>query len=325
MSPLTFLFRTDVHAADKSPESWKADYPSEVWSNLEQIGEIARQCGAVAVLDGGDFFHVKAATRNSHALVARAAEIHLGYPCPIYSIEGNHDISYNNVETVERQPYGVLLASGVFKSLRDQVFEAPDLRVRVVGLPFSPFRKLEELRTIKKQPGDTHLIVVLHALAGENPPDHVEDFFGEPVFRYRDLIFEDGPDVVCFGHWHKDQGITEIDGRFFINQGAVSRGALVRDNLTRTPKVAIIQILPTGVEVQSVLLKVAPAEDVFDLERKERQEKESTIIEQFVDRIKSDAKLDPAANIEDSVATLDFAPEIRDLALEYLERARSTT
>jgi DNA repair protein SbcD/Mre11 len=325
MKPLTFLFRTDVHVADKSPASWKADYPSEVWSSLEQIGDLARQKGAVAVLDGGDFFHVKAATRNSHALVAKAAEIHSVYPCPVYSIEGNHDIAYNNIDTLDRQPLGVLIASGVFKTLREQVFEAPDVRVRIVGLPYSPSRTLEELRAIKKQPGDTHLIAVIHALAGEDPPDHVEDFFGESVFRYRDLVFDGGPDVWAFGHWHKDQGIAEIDGRFFINQGAVSRGALVRENLMRNPKVAVIHILPTGVEVEPVLLKVSPAEEVFDLERKEHQEKESSIIEQFVDRLKTDIKVDPSANIEDSVAALDFAPEVRNTALEYLDRARSSS
>lgn len=318
MSRVAFLFRTDVHAADRSPDSWKGDYPAEIWSNLEQIGRLAQDHQVTAVLDGGDFFHVKAPTRNSHGLVAKVARVHAAYPCPVWSIEGNHDMAYNQLETIERQPLGVLYDSGVFRNLREEVFGT----VRVVGVPFVPDRGLDFLRTIKKQPGDTKLIAIVHALAGKSPPGHVEDFFGEPVFRYADLIFDGGPDVWCFGHWHKDQGIELIDGRWFVNQGAVSRGALVRENLERTPKVALIEVDGPDLNVTSIPLKVAPAAEVFDLARKERRDKEGEVIERFVRRLEEDAKFDPAASIEDSVQGLAFAPEIRTLALQYLERAR---
>jgi DNA repair protein SbcD/Mre11 len=321
---MKFIFRTDVHVSDKNPASWKGDYLAEIWSNLDQIGELARKHEATAVLDGGDYFHVKAATRNSHALVVRSAEIQAAYPCPTYHVEGNHDIAYNNIETVEKQPIGVLYASGVFHRLREEVFEEGELCVRVVGVPFSQTRTLEELRAIKKKPNDTHLIVVVHALAGEKPPAHVEDFFGEPVFRYSDLVFDGGPDLLCFGHWHRNQGITEIDERHFVNLGAVSRGALVRESLERAPQVALITVEDglSDLSVKAISLDVAPAEDVFDLERKERQEKESRIIEQFVERLQEDVQVDLSANIEDGVAALDFAPKVKEVALEYLERAR---
>lgn len=322
MKPISFVFRTDVHVADKSPDSWKGDYPAEIWSNLEQIGELAAKHEADAVLDGGDFFHVKSPTRNSHGLVATVARLHAKYPCPVFSIEGNHDITYNNLDSLDRQPLGVLYDTGVFRHLREEVFARDGIQVRVVGVPYVPDRGLEFFRTLKKQPGDTYLIAVVHALAGLDPPAHVEDFFGEAVFRYRDLVLEGGPDVYCFGHWHRDQGIEQVQGRWFINQGAVSRGALVRENLERTPKVALITADATGVRVTSVPLRVAPASEVFDVERKERRDQEGEVIERFVRRLEEDIKFDPSASIEDSVAGLDFAPEVRNLALQYLEKAR---
>ena len=198
MSRLAFLFRTDTHVWDRSPESWKGDYPSETWSNLEQVGQLALKHDVAAVLDGGDFFHVKAASKNPHALVARAAQVHRSYPCSTYCIEGNHDIQYNNLDSVDLQPLGVLYAAGVFQHLREQVFTDGSLRVRVVGVPYSPTRSLDDLRAIQKQPGDTFLIAVVHALAGKNPPAQVEDFFHEPVFRYENLATPGGPDVWCF-------------------------------------------------------------------------------------------------------------------------------
>lgn len=318
---LAFVFRTDVHASEHSPESWKGDYPAEIWSNLEQIGELAREFHAIAVLDGGDFFHVKAPTQNSHRLVAKVALLHRVYPCPVYCIEGNHDIKHNNLETLSDQPLGVLYNSGVFQHLRDQKFHDGDLTVRVVGVPYSPFRTLADLQSIRKQ-GNEVLIAIVHALAGQNPPAMVEEFFGEPVFRYEQLIVDGGPDVFCFGHWHQDQDVVRIGDRWFVNQGAVSRGALSKENLTRTPKVSLIEVTLEGVTVTTRVLDVAPAADVFNLERKARQDRESKCIEQYVERIQQGLKVDDQASVDVAISRLDFAREIHDLALSYLQQIR---
>ena len=309
--------------SDRSPASWRGDYPAEIWSNLEQIGRLAKTHDVTAVLDGGDYFHVKAATRNPHALVSRTAEIHKGYSCPVYCVEGNHDIAYNNLESVPKQPLGVLYAAGVFQHLRETVFEDGGLRVRVVGVPYSPFRKLEELRAIQKKPGDDFLVAVVHQLAGANPPASVEDFFGEPVFRYSDLVTPDGPDCWNFGHWHKDQGIVKLEGKTFVNQGALSRGSLIRENLERTPKGTLLEFTPGGLVTLSCPMLVAPAEDVFDLERKDRQEKEGAEIDTFVATLRASAEYDPALSIEANLQALDFVRDVRDLAMSYLERARA--
>jgi len=319
MPRLAFLTRTDVHVSDRSPISWKGDYPAEIWSNLEQIGAIAKAREATAVLDAGDYFHVKASSKNSHALVEKSARVHRGYPCPVYEIEGNHDISFNNLETLGKQPLGVLYASGVFHQLREQVFNDGNLQVRVVGVPYSPTRTLDDLLKIQKQPGDTHLIAMVHALAGKKPPAQAEDFFNEPVFPYEALISRNGPDAWCFGHWHKDQGVEVIHGRQFINVGAVSRGALVRENLQRTPQVALVEIDGGDVKVTVIPLSVAPAEEVFDLEKKAAQEKERRDIDQFVLQLLSDGVIDPNSSIEANIRGLNFADNVREEALRYLE------
>src|SRR4051812_10569909 len=108
MPRVALLFRTDTHVADKSPASWKGDYPAEIWSNLEQIGQLAKTRDATAVLDGGDYFHIKTARRTSHGAIFRTAELHKGYPCPVFCVEGNHDLEHNNLASIEHQPLGVL-------------------------------------------------------------------------------------------------------------------------------------------------------------------------------------------------------------------------
>ncbi len=322
MPRVAFIYRTDTHVRDKSPVSWKADYPTEIWNNLDQIAKFAKQREVTAVLDGGDYFDVKAPSRNPHSLVVKSVAVQNGYPCPTYCVEGNHDIVYNSLESIDKQPLGVLYESGTFQRLRDQVFEDGGMRVRVVGVPYSPERSLADLQAIQKQPGDDFLIAVVHQLAAANPPPNVEDFFGEPVFKYQDLVSQDGPDVFCFGHWHKDQGIVEIDGKRFVNQGATSRGALTNENIQRQPKVSLIEVGPTGIVIVEMPLIVAPPEDVFDFEKKERQEKESDSIDQFIVQLQNNVRVDLSASIESNVEQLEFAPTVRSTALEYLARAR---
>lgn len=323
MDKLTLVFRTDVHASDHAPASWKGDYREEILESLRQIGVIADSVGAVGVLDGGDFFHVKAPTRTSHGLIIDVGHIHKDYPCPVYAIEGNHDLQGNNLETIDRQPLGVLFECGVFRRLREEIFIEGEVRVRVVGVPFSPTRTLQELQTIRKRSDDMFLVVVAHALAGEAPPPSVEGFFKEPVFHYQDLVFDDGPDAWCFGHWHKDQGITRVGGKLFINQGAVGRGALIKENTERTPQVSILEVTLDAVTARSVNLNVAPATEVFDFERKTRIDEQSQSVDQFVTELTKAAQFDAEVSIEDNVRSLDFAAEVRSVALEYLERARS--
>ncbi len=325
MSRIAFIFRTDVHAADKGPISWKGDYCAEVFESLGQVGDLAQEHDVTAVLDGGDFFHVKAPGRNSHGLIYDTGRLHNERykGRRVYSIEGNHDLMGNNLDTIENQPLGVLYVTGVFHHLREEVFEVDGLRVRVVGVPYSPSRDLAEIQDLRKQPGDDYMVAVVHALAAEDPPAHVEDFFGEPVFRYSSFIFEGGPDVFCFGHWHRDQGIVELEGRHFVNQGALSRGALTKENTERTPKVSLIEFTKEGIKTTAISLRVAPAEEVFDFDRKERQEKESLVITQFVEQLEADMQIDPTQDVEANVRSLNFAPEVRERALAYLERARS--
>lgn len=321
MPRLAFLLRTDVHLSDRSPSSWKADYTEEIWSNLEQVGTLAREHEVSAVLDAGDYFHTKAPSKNSHYLVQRSSALHLGYGRPTLVVPGNHDLQYDNLDTLERQPLGTLYSSKVFEQLGERVFEDGNLRVRVVGVPYDPNRTLRDLLSIQKKKGDTHLIAVVHILASLKPPASVEDFWNEPVFSYESLVTRNGPDVFFFGHWHKDQGVEILDNKYFVNQGALSRGALVRENLERVPKVALVEFDGSDLRVQTIELEVAPAEDVFDLDKKAVQEKERQDIDQFVQCLVSEGEIDPEQTIEQNIQALDFADDVRSEAMKYLEMA----
>lgn len=318
---LTFVWRTDAHVADEAPASRLDDWAETILSKFDQVGRIAAEVGAAAVLDGGDLTHIKSPTRNSHRLVRRIAEVHAKYPCPVYCNVGNHDVRYGDYAHLGDSPLGVLFESGVFRRLYDQHearFVGPDgTTVRIAGVPYHGVRyDWERLRSITKGDED-YLVVLAHLLAS---PGGGSMFEGEDILKYGDLVSLD-PDVWNFGHWHKDQGIQEIGGKVFVNIGSLSRGALSMDELTRIPGVAILRFSEAGISTEIRRLDVAPAEKVLDLDRKVRQEARSMTVEAFVDSIKPTLQAVSGQSLVATVQALEMPPEVRERVLGYLENS----
>ena len=322
MSSINLVWRTDVHLSDRAPASRTDDWADTVFDKLGQVRDLARGVKADAILDGGDFFHVKAPGRNSHALVNRTAEHHVGYPCPVYCTPGNHDSVYGDYAFLPQQPLGVLFSTGVYKRLYDEneaVFTRGGVTVRVVGIPYhGTTYDMERFTRIKKGDEDI-LICVAHVLASKQGGTMFE---GEDIVKYKDLL-DTAPDVYLFGHWHKDQGVVEMGGKQFVNIGSLTRGALSQDEMEREPAAAILRCDLTGVTVEVHRLKVGAPEEVFDVEGRARQVKRQVEMDSFVESIRS--ALQPAENEEtliEAVTGMGNVPhEIRERALAYLEKA----
>ncbi len=315
------VWRTDVHMADRGPISRVDDWTETVFDKLSQVRDIAREVGASAILDGGDFFHIKAPGRNSHELVRRTAEHHADYPCPVYCTPGNHDCVYGDYAFLPQQPLGVLYAAGVFKKLYDEheaVFEKGGVKVRVVGIPYPGTRyNLEKFKSIQRGDEDV-LVCVAHVLASLKGGSMFE---GEDVIRYSDLL-ETAPDVFCFGHWHMDQGVEILGSKTFVNLGALTRGSLSQDEVQRRPASAVIECTKAGAQVEVRRLRVKPVEEVFDLDARNRQVRQQVEMDAFVNKIRDG--LQPkveGGTLSEVLGSVSGVPdEVRERALAYLEQ-----
>ena len=322
--PVRLVWRTDVHMADVSPVSRTDDWVEAICDKLRQIGKIAWETKAQAVLDGGDSFHVKSPVRTSHRTLRRTAEIHKeGYPCPVYANFGNHDSVYSDIRWLHQQPLGVLFETEVFHRLYDEheaLFEVDGVTVRVVGVPYHGVNYDRDRLRIEKGDED-YLVVVAHLLATDTTKESFYD--GEDVIRYSDLRDLD-PDVWCFGHWHKDQGITKIaEGKWVVNIGSLTRGSLSQDNLERSPACAVLAFGPQGIHIERRDLRVAPASEVFDVKGRAQVEMRNTVIDNFAQKMGAlmTSKQTGGKSLEDALRETPGVPEpVRERAVLILEQ-----
>ena len=317
---IKLLWRTDVHLSDRAPASRKDDWVETVFAKLDQVKAVAVKVGAAAVLDGGDFFHIKSPSRNSHQLVRRVADHHVGYPCPVYCTPGNHDVVYGDYRNLPQQPLGVLYSTGIFKRLYDEyeaVFESEGVKVRVVGVPYhGKTYDLDRFASIEKGDED-FLVCVAHVLASEKGGSMFE---GEDILRYRDLA-KFAPDCYLTGHWHKDQGVQEVGGTKFVNIGSLTRGSLSQDDVGRRPAIALLTFSKdTGIHVRVLRLRVKDAEEVFDMEARVREEARTVTVDAFVESIRASLVEAGQGSVEDAVASANVPEVVRERALAFLER-----
>jgi len=324
MSEIRLLTSSDEHLADLAPGFRKDDYRSAILSKMEWQGEMARRFQSNAILRGGDFFHVKAANKTTMRTMAMAARIHRKYPCPVFALAGNHDMSNNDPITVPQQPLGVMLESGVFNLLKEQTFESGSMKVRVIGVEYTTDLDVDGLHDLVRKKDETYTIAFVHALAAMSPEERIQKFFNERIFDYRDLVFDGCPDVYVFGHYHKDQGIIDHLGIKFVNLGAISRGALTFENLERKPKISLIKCNSQGISVEEHIVPHADASQVFDLDLKKRMDNERRSLNEFISQLRENAALASDNSMEVRKKDLERYPDdLRRLALDILEEAAS--
>lgn len=322
---IRLLWRTDIHCADKSPSFRTDNWMSTILDKLDQISTIARDRKVDAVIDGGDIFDRKSPFLNSHMMVRSLAKSHKSYPCPIYVNVGNHDCVYSDIAYLNSQPLGVLYDTGIFQRLYDEnelLIEKDGITVRVCGVPYHGVKYDKSRLDIKKGKED-YLVVAAHLLASKTGTSMFES---EDIIPYSDLE-PLAPDIWCFGHWHKDQGITKLsNGGHVVNVGSLTRGSLSEDNLDRKPCVVLMEFDQTGIHIERINLKVKTPDLCFDLARKEEEVGREVMLDDFISILsKSSFKIDSQRDIYTVLrSNNDLTSEVRDRSIFYIEEVERT-
>jgi DNA repair exonuclease SbcCD nuclease subunit len=319
---IKLIWRTDVHFSDFTPTKRTGNWTDDVSAKLAWIGKFTHLNNIDGVIDGGDFFDIKTPSKNSHSLVSKTAKIHKEYACPIYTLVGNHDVKYGNIDYIEEQPLGVLFNAGVFEQfggLKEVIFQKDDLKVRLVGIAYhGTSYDWDLIRNIKKQDED-YLLVACHLLASEKGGVGAM-YEGEDIVPYSELLHQ-GVDGWFFGHWHKDQGITVKGNTTIVNTGSLTRGALHLDDLERQPCIVEVQATKEKIEFIRHNIPVRDVLDAFKVEETISKRENKDKMEEVVEKMKSLSIEGHGLSLRDRIQQVKEVEDIiKQIAIEYIEK-----
>lgn len=324
------LLFSDVHLSDKPPASCSDTYNDDLFGLLDQAAQFAAHCDVV--ICAGDLFHIKAPSRNSHALVLRTIKALRRFEIPVYVVPGNHDVQHDRLESLHvGQPLGVVLASGAARMLNGWMLdESPPMPV--YGVPWlqrwTDEAVSDSLAAYRRQVARQaelglpwHPLVVAHApLYPEGKELKFEHY---PARKFADAMGMHGS--VFYGHVHEPHGdwgfYDERSGVTFCNNGALSRGSLHEYNLARQVGITIWDS-ETGA-FDFVPLHARPAEEVFRLEQAQAKKAVTGRLGEFLAGISSArlATVSAGSVLEHLKAQDGWGPAEHALAEELLEVA----
>lgn len=312
------LLLGDLHLADRPPSSCTDSYTDDLFEILDAVTDIARERRVRAVIQGGDFFHVKAPSRNSHALVLRSIEWMRSLPCPLLITAGNHDLLQDRYETAhETQPLGLMYAAGAI----DLNGWADDLPV--FGIPWQ--QDWEEEGTLERvwRPWRDaardldRCLTVTHAPI--YPPGRELPYEFIPTQGVSAAMENKGS--IFYSHVHDFHGIYTVDDVKYCNNGALSRGSLHESNLTR--KILATLWSPDG-GFETIDLPHKPGSEVFRLTEHQEMKDSEARLDDFLSSI-AQTTVD-VASIEAVIASVreqNLDKDVEAIVVSLLEEASS--
>jgi predicted phosphodiesterase len=325
----TYGLLSDLHLTRRPPASCTDSYLPDLLGLLKQAFAVFREREVDAAVIAGDLLHHKAPSRTDHGLVQVLAKGFRTQPFPVWVVPGNHDLSHDRIESLRTQPLGVLFATEAAHCLDGWMGgERP-----VFGVPWqqhwSADRIAECLRPYREQVyeaglGNQRPLVVTHApIYPPSSEPRYPDAELTPADWWADALEAGrGQHSVFYGHIHEHHGTWERRGVRFCNNGALSRGSLGEDNLTRQVGVTLWDS-ETG-EFEFVPLDAKPAEQVFRLKEHERAVDTKMSLDGFLTELGTTTlrRVSPES-VMAHVATLDVPREVASRVEELLHWANA--
>ena len=326
---IRFCVFNDPHTSDGPPLGRTEGYTDQIISKLEEVAEIAgRECCDLAICPG-DFFHRKHPAHVTHGLVLRSIRLYRDrFAMPVIGVPGNHDMTYAALESLWKQPLGVLEWAKAVRLLRGSpqkpfVFEKEGLSVAFIGRPYSA-EGTAQASYYSLTPGEAEVaakanLSVMVAHGDVLPPGESRPF---STVCAENIDFAGPVDIMFCGHLHEKLGTHDLPGGgMFINLGSIARVSRTKENLSGDAReVLIVTVHEDGnVGFEPVALtSVLPPDEVF-IEPMET-DTDNEEMARFAEQLASGLALEEQSIDEALSALGDIPSRVKERLREYLER-----
>lgn len=322
-------FIGDPHQGEKTPRSRiDLDYQETLDKKAAEVQTICKKQGCSLLIETGDLFDRPRVSEEYYQRFLRRwnflksnemlidtlnGKKNKVNAIPMVGVIGNHDIFGNSLKNFEKTSLAVLEESG-FITLVDKnplIIEQDGYKIAITGSSYSPANEKApyEGYIVKEKLGDIHI----HIVHGMGVVREVNDNI--PHVDVKSFAKDTKADITIMGHDHLGFDPIEMDGKWFVNPGALIRLNSAESELNRTVQMGVIEISKeddkVNFDIKMIPLKSAEKSDkVFDLSKKQDgidkqnfdqkikeavekvQVKSCTTIKDIVDDIAKDQNID---------------------------------
>src|SRR5208283_2798995 len=264
---INLVWSTDWHFSEIPPGRRGDDYKAALFAKLNFVSDLTKRLNGVGIC-GGDVFHEKKPKHpaNSFSLLVGLLHALRGFPTGcVYGSVGNHDLSYDRMDSLPSQPLGLLIAAGVYRDLNREpvLFSNADdsVKVSVETFPYATGDKTLQalLDAPPRHPEAKYRVGVVHAY-GE--PGNGGTLYGEPKIGYNQVSHLDF-DFLLWGHDHSRKETETVGNITHVNLGSMARAAFSYDEKERPVVTTILSFAQDGVRYKEKDIPVKPLEVVF--------------------------------------------------------------
>lgn len=278
---MRFLYFGDKHERPTTPESRLDDFRETQRAKTQEIIELGKKYGVTAFLEPGDFFDSPNPPldfvaevmgmwtgQNFHEVMAKVisgewkeeaiVQVLKDY-IPLIGVVGNHELYGNNIRTLNKTAIGFVHRMGLIRFATKEnpcfFYTEDGLKIAITGthyhLDIDHPEHIEEDYVVQEKLGDYHIHIVHGMLSDKSLGSHIRH-------TLIDQIKHTKADLTISGHDHIGFPLTEIDGKYFVNPGAVVRLSNSLKEMNRIPKVLLIDISKEhGMRLTEIPLKSA--------------------------------------------------------------------
>ncbi len=260
-------FVGDLHLDSTTPSSRVDDYADSSIAKLNALKNtcLIRDIKVVILL--GDVFNKHDQSNTYINKVLKVFQAMKKEGILVYSIVGNHDLSFERMDTMDRSPLQMLFTSGLIKHLTHEVIGNDTLQVHLFGLdyPDNPI-------PVSEQP-EHGLVNVLCTHRFYNYA------FNDPHNLSSQDCLTLGYQLYAMGHDHIQYDVEKCQAFWVIRPGSFMRTSSHRYNLERQILIDVIEFKGTSDNVQLIstreVIQSKPANEVFSTSVYQRGEESS--------------------------------------------------
>lgn len=257
---MRLIYLTDTHIKSSTPENRRDNFLETIYRKLLEVTGLCRDLQVDFVIHGGDIFDHPHPDQGSWDLLRWFLK---ELDCPLYCVAGNHDLINQQLDSLQKAALGSLARTRKIKLLQPREKVYLDNGNCVIQLSGQHFyggidrQKNCEDYMVKKKNSDLAIHVVHGMLLPKAFSDKVDCTLISEVAATE-------ADFTLGAHAHL--GYHEVvDGKFFLNPGALARLTNLEKELVRRPQVLFLDFTTT-VNYRFIPLQSAlPGSAVMDI------------------------------------------------------------